>query len=267
MAMPTAGADRDLVVADAERLGEALDQPRRERGQALPVGRIGPDDGEFVSAQPRDNVGLAHAMAQPPGHRLEQFVAGRMTERIVDGLELIEVDRDQRDLVAAAIDADQRIVEHVAELQAVGQLGQPVMPGEIGDAGCGARRLGDVLVRRHPAAIRHRLIIDLQCPPVAQRQLVGTRRSRRHPILPLFAVLGRIEGRLPGLGAMVHERLQRGTGRGQFGRKAVHFLVAPVADDQALMRIEHAEPVRHVVERSMEALVLLFEIFLDADVI
>ena len=34
------GADRDLVVADAVRLGEALDQPRRKCGQAFPVGRL-----------------------------------------------------------------------------------------------------------------------------------------------------------------------------------------------------------------------------------
>ncbi len=266
MAMPT---EVPIVTSSSpmrngsERL---VDQPRREYGQALPVGCLRTDDGELVSAKTRNNVGLAYAVAQAPGHRLEQFVAGRMTQRIVDSLELIEVDRHQGDFVAAAIDADQSVVEHVAELQAVRQFRQPVVPREIGDAGFGARCLGDVLMCRHPAAIRHRLIVDLQCPPVAQRHLVGTGRSRLHPVLPLLAVVVRIEGRLPGLGTIVHERLQCGAGRGQFGRKPVHVLIAPVADDQTLMRIEHAEPVRHVVERGMEEMILLFEIFLDADV-
>ena len=41
-------------------------------------------DGELVAAHAGDGVGLAHQRAQPIGHHLQQLVAGRMAERVVD---------------------------------------------------------------------------------------------------------------------------------------------------------------------------------------
>ena len=54
-------------------------------------------DDEFVAAHPRDGVGLAHQAAQAVGDDLQQLVAGVMAERVVDGLELVEVEMMDRD--------------------------------------------------------------------------------------------------------------------------------------------------------------------------
>ena len=44
----------------------------------------------------RDGVGVAHAVAQPLGHHLEQLVADRMAERVVDALEVVEIEIEHR---------------------------------------------------------------------------------------------------------------------------------------------------------------------------
>ena len=57
-------------------------------------------DGELVAAQARGGVHLAEGRAQPVGDADEQLVAGGVAQRVVDGLEVVEVDeRDRDDLV------------------------------------------------------------------------------------------------------------------------------------------------------------------------
>ena len=57
---------------------------------------------EFIAAQPRDRVALAHGLHQPLRDRLQQLVAGVVTERIVDPLEVVEVEKQACDLRAVA---------------------------------------------------------------------------------------------------------------------------------------------------------------------
>ena len=56
--------------------------------------------------------------------------------------------------------------------------------------------------------------------------------------------------------------LARGAGPHLLGRQAVHFRVAPVADDQPQIGIEHGEALRHVVEGRVELQVLRSELLL-----
>ena len=58
------------------------------------------DDGEFVAAEPRDKVALLDAGADTARHGLQQLVADMMAERIVDALELVDVDIKQRERLA-----------------------------------------------------------------------------------------------------------------------------------------------------------------------
>ena len=62
----------------------------------------GLDDGEFVAAEPGDEIGLADAAAQPAGDAFQQFVADRVAERVVDALEFVDVDIEHGELLAAA---------------------------------------------------------------------------------------------------------------------------------------------------------------------
>ena len=89
------------------------------------------DDGELVAAEPRDGIDLADGILEARGRLLDQLVAARMAERVVDGLEAVEVDIEQADLPVGARDGKQRALQPVLEQRAVGQAGQRVVEGEI----------------------------------------------------------------------------------------------------------------------------------------
>ena len=94
-------------------------------------------DGEFVAAEPGDEIGLPDAAAQAGRHGLEQFVADGMAERIVDALEFVDVDIEHRKLLAA-LDALELAFELLAKQHAVRQIGQRVV----------MRQMRDLLARR-----------------------------------------------------------------------------------------------------------------------
>ena len=96
-------ADDDLVALDLVGLADQADQALGEIDGLLPVVVVDLlQDGEFVAAEPADRVALAHRPLQPPRHGLEQRVADRMAERVVDRLELIEVEHENREAFALA---------------------------------------------------------------------------------------------------------------------------------------------------------------------
>ena len=112
-------------------------------------------DGELVAAEPADGIDLADAGLQPLGDGAQQFVADRMAERIVDLLEMIDVDREHGKAAAAAHVGD-RLLDALAEHHAIGQAGERVVAGHVGDALLGLAALGDVLVGGDEAAIGRR---------------------------------------------------------------------------------------------------------------
>ena len=162
-----AGADHGLMAVDIVGLA---DQPMTRCARA--VASVGVrdrrlHDDEFVAAHPRDRVGLADQAAQPVGDHLQQLVAGGMAERIVDGLELVEIEMVDRDHLLA-VDAVQRLFQPLVQQHAIGKIGQRVVMRHVFDLDLGLPLLGDVFVGGDPAAIGHRPVADLEGAPVAQ---------------------------------------------------------------------------------------------------
>ena len=128
----------------------------------IDIGDVLQDDDELVTAQPRHRVGRPHGAAQAVSHFLEQFVADLVTERVVDDLETVEVEKHHRDAALAARRLRQRMLQAVVEQRAVGQSGQYIVVRQVPDAllglqalehlilqfGIGGRQLGGAL--RHP---------------------------------------------------------------------------------------------------------------------
>ncbi len=90
-------------------------------------------DGELIASQAADGVHLADAGLQPLGDRAQQFVADRMTERVVDLLEVVDVDGEHGKAAAAAHVGD-CLFDAFAEHHAIGQTGERVVAGHVGDA-------------------------------------------------------------------------------------------------------------------------------------
>ena len=95
------------------------------------IGAAGGDDREFVAAEPGDQVVAAQGAGEPLGDAADQLVADRMAERIVDVLEMVEIDVEHgRGRTALAHLLDHRL-EPLAEKDAVGQPAERIVQGEM----------------------------------------------------------------------------------------------------------------------------------------
>jgi hypothetical protein len=114
-------------------------------------------DREFVAAEPRHRVVLGDAFAEAPCDLLQQHVADRMAKRVVDVLEVIEIETQDRKLIAAS-GKPQGLFELLAEQRPVRQVGQRVMARHVGNLFLGGLPFGDVFEGSDPSAALHRLI-------------------------------------------------------------------------------------------------------------
>ena len=99
---------------------------------------------------------------KPVGSILQQLVAGRVAERVVDVLEMVEVEKMHGHHLAT-LDARQRLLELLVEQHAVGQAGERVVQRHVRDFLFRPAALGDVhigcdeaaVVERHAAHVEH----------------------------------------------------------------------------------------------------------------
>ena len=166
------GADLELGVGDRKRLQQRRLDLLGDRlgGQPRVAVEVGQQDQELVAALAREQVGRAHDAAQAHRDPPQQLVAGGVAERVVDGLEVVEVDVQQRDRGAGAAGAREAEREVLVEQRAVGQLRERVVVGEEGDLLLRAAALGDVGEGGHDAVGR-RL-------PLAHERMAGDRRPQ-----------------------------------------------------------------------------------------
>ena len=152
-------ADHDLMVVDLVRRGDHLDETAGERSGRSLLGAADLDHGELVAAEPRHGVVLADGGLQPAADFLQQRIANGMAERVVDVLEMIEVEAEHRELVVRTRPA-QPLFELLVEQHAVRQIGQRVMARHVRDLRLRLQPFGDVLEGGDPAAALHRLVDD-----------------------------------------------------------------------------------------------------------
>ena len=121
-----ARAERERALGDDRGLGEALEQPLGERGRVGLAPALD-EHGELVAAEARHGVARARGRAEAARHLQQHLVADVVPEAVVDLLEPVEVDEQQRDRCARALPARQRLLEPVAEERAVGEAGEAVV--------------------------------------------------------------------------------------------------------------------------------------------
>ena len=101
-------------------------------GRGVLVGRhVGEQDGELVAAEPGDRVAARRRRSRSRLADLaQQLVADVVAERVVDLLEAVEVDQEDRDLVLRPR-LGQRLVDAAAEQPPVRQGGEGVVEGLV----------------------------------------------------------------------------------------------------------------------------------------
>ena len=139
-----ADADLDVGLPDHERHAERFDQlgggPLDIR---QPVDAF-EQDGELVARQPRHGIGGAHGADQPLRHRLQQPIARVVAERVVDVLEVVEVEEHDRHVAARAAGQRERVLDAIAEQVPVGEPGQRIVKRQLPQLLFEALALADV---------------------------------------------------------------------------------------------------------------------------
>ena len=125
------GADDDVVLVDgvgrAERVDDALGERHHLGGVVADRG----DHRELVAAEPRHQVVAAQRVRQALGDEADQLVADRMAEGVVDVLEMVEVDVENRRRRAAVAHLLDHRAQALAEEDAVGQPAERIVHGKV----------------------------------------------------------------------------------------------------------------------------------------
>ncbi len=109
-----AGADAQLALLDADRLGQPFEQAAAQAFEDVAGDRPDHHDGELVAAE-AVGPGLAAAqLGEHAGAFLDQLVADEVAVVVVDRLEAVEIDQRQRDLVVGIGEAADVEVQRTA---------------------------------------------------------------------------------------------------------------------------------------------------------
>ena len=248
--------DDDLVARNGIRRGQAVDDARGQRGRARGLVAEGLDHGELVPSEPRHRIAVANATTQAIRGRLEQLIADGVPERVIHRLEPVEVEAEHTDVLAAR-HAQQCLGQFLLEQHAIGQIGHRIVQRQMADARFGPDRLGDVLMGHDPSAADHGLVVDLNGAAIHQSDAIVRRLVLLADLAHLMAIAVEVGRRLIGARSIGDDLIERCALFGESVRQSIHLGEAPIADDQPALGVEHAQAVRHVVQRGIEALVLL----------
>ena len=141
-----------------DRFAEGREHRFGHARHAVAVVGVFHHDGELVAAQPSDGVGTADHAQQARGRCLEDAVTGGVAERVVDDLEVVQVQEQHRHAAALPPGAHHRTRQALGQQAAVGQAGQGVVVGQIAQLLLGALLVGDVVDHRDEVAAHAQLI-------------------------------------------------------------------------------------------------------------
>ncbi len=82
------------------------------------------DNGEFFSANATDKVSATDDGQSRIGKRTDHLVADRVAERVIDALEMIDVEKSESNVALVPLRIGKRAFERVHRFAAVGKAGQ-----------------------------------------------------------------------------------------------------------------------------------------------
>ena len=139
-----AGRDVGHGVAELEGLRQVRDDLLGHGLHVLGVGDPRQDHRELVAAETRNRVGLARAGADAARGLHQQVVAHEVAQRVVDLLEVVQIDQKQRQRATRARGLADLVLEPLPQHAPIGQAGEHVEVGLPPDHLVGLLLLGDV---------------------------------------------------------------------------------------------------------------------------
>ena len=187
LTQPDAGRDIDARrIAQHKRLGQCDDDALHEHAGLCRVGCLC-DDGELVAAPTAHRVGSAHAQLQPCGHLLQQLVTGIVAVVVVQRLELVEVDVDQRQRAVCACRPLDGVRQAVGEDAPVRQAGERILAGQAFEFGLGRGQ------HRNAGVLRRQRALEIVPPTQLAFERIGALLQQRDAAVQLVAIAGCVD--------------------------------------------------------------------------
>ena len=140
-------------------VGERGTQALGGKHGRLQVG-VGADDEEFLASDPADAVAPPCRFAQHVGDFAQHMITGGVAVGVVDVLEMVDVDHHHGERLVGAQRATPGLVELVHGRAAVGQAGEQVGEGGVGQPAVGHGQLGGNLAQLGTVALPGVLQLD-----------------------------------------------------------------------------------------------------------
>ena len=166
---------RNALSIDFVWFAENADNAHGKRGNLVRPLDVLQEDGEFIAAKTGHRIDLANARLQTQRHRTKDLVSDRMAERVVDLLEVVEVEAEncKADTTAELGDA---LLNSLRQKHAIRQFGEGVVPRHEDDAFFRLAPFSHVFVGRYPAAIDGRAMRDRNNSSVVELLEISVRR-------------------------------------------------------------------------------------------
>jgi hypothetical protein len=129
------------LAADLEGLCHGIEQALGQSLRGLGLVTSDQNEGEFIAAH-AGNEGVIGGVLQAPRNGAEKLVANNMAEQVVGLLEMIEIDSQDGEARAVVSCAHEGLGELLGKGGAVGQIGERVVMGEMGNVSMPAEELG-----------------------------------------------------------------------------------------------------------------------------
>ncbi len=142
-----AGVRPDVDPAEPHRPGQCDGDPAGRCDGVLLVDLLAHDD-ELVAAEPGHQFARPDGGPEPVGDLDEQLVTGGVAQRVIDDLEVVEVEEQAGEAAGAGAEP---LGDVLRQQRAVGQAGQGVVIGLVSELGLERETVGDVLDRPHEA--------------------------------------------------------------------------------------------------------------------
>ena len=153
-----AAADHEVLLLERDGALERVDDALGRVGRRLGIFDVLEQDRELVTAEARRGVGGADRGRDPLRDLEQQLVAGRVAEAVVDSFEVVEVEEDDGEAELLAARAGHRVAYALVEQGAVGQVGDRVVEGLMGELLLKRLALADVAAVEHDAP--HRAVLE-----------------------------------------------------------------------------------------------------------
>ena len=213
--------DRQVAALGVDRQLDRAQQLVRDLGDVV-ARRVVQQHDELVAAEARHHVARAQACGDARGHGLQQAVADEVPQRIVDALEVVEVDEQQRQRRVGRARPLDLPAQPFHERHAVRQAGERVVVREVMDARLRGVAVAQVAHHRHAQLL---VAIDQRAPDQLHRDALAV-------LADDGALVGEI---LPAVEHALHVRAL--VGRDEVDRPAAAHLLQRIAQHLAQRRV------------------------------